>query len=131
MASQKAIRRDARALFKLSLGADGALDAGRVTAILAAVEANPPAGHLPLLRAYQRLVAAEVSRGQARIEHAGPVSEAEASAIAAAFSRHYGRAITPVTVPNPDLIAGLRVRVGDDVHDYSVAGTLAAVASAS
>lgn len=127
MASQKAIRRDARALFKLSLGADGKIDGGRLSAILAAVEANPPAGYLGVLRALLRLVSAEVARGEARIEHAGPLSADEAATVAAAFARRYNRPIAPVTVANPDLIAGLRVRIGDDVFDVSAAGTLAAI----
>lgn len=131
MASQKAIRRDARSLYKLSLGADGLLDAGRVTSILAALEANPPASYLPILRAYQRLVAAEVARGEARIEHAGPLSADEAALIAASFTKRYKRAVTPITTPNAALIAGVRVRVGDDVFDLSAAGTIGAIAAAA
>lgn len=131
MASPKAIRRDARALYKLSLGADGRLDATRVTAILAALDATPPASYLNLLRAYQRLVQAEISRGEARIEHAGPIAPEAAAAIAAGFAKRYKRPVAPVTVPNNSLIAGLRVRVGDDLYDMSVAGALAAVAEAS
>jgi F-type H+-transporting ATPase subunit delta len=131
MVSSKAIRRDARALYKLSLDAVGSLDASRVAAILAALDANPPPAYLPMLRAYLRLVSAEVARGEARIAHAGPLSQTEAQAIADAFARHYKRHVTPVMHSDPALIAGIRVQVGDDVHELSAAGTLAAIAEAA
>jgi F-type H+-transporting ATPase subunit delta len=131
MASQKAIRRDARALFKMSLGRDGKLDGSRISQILAAIDANPPSSYVPLLRAYQHLVSAEVAKGEARIEHAGPLTESDAALIAAAFSKRYNRPVVPVTAAHPNLIAGLRVRVGDDVFDLSASGTLAALAASA
>jgi len=46
------------------------------------------------------------------------------------MTRRYGRSITGVARRNDALIAGVRVRVGDDVYESSVAGQLAALASA-
>jgi F-type H+-transporting ATPase subunit delta len=78
-----------------------------------------------VLRAYLHLVANAVARGQARVEHAGQVSDQVLQNITAALARKYGRALTTVTQPNPALLAGLRVRVGDDVYEASIAGQLA------
>ncbi|MEN9813357.1 MAG: hypothetical protein RL479_2043, partial [Verrucomicrobiota bacterium] len=50
--------------------------------------------------------------------------------IAAAMSRRYGRSITGTARRNDALLAGLRVRVGDDVYESSVAGQLAQLAAA-
>jgi F-type H+-transporting ATPase subunit delta len=82
---------------------------------------------IAVLKAYQRLVAAEFARGQAVVEHAGPVSASVLDNIAAAMTKKYSRKVVSVARPNPALLAGLRVRVGDDVYESSVAGQLAAL----
>ena len=61
------------------------------------------------------------------VEHAGPVSDAVLQAIARAMAAKYGRPIAPVAQRNDLLLAGLRVRVGDDVYEQSVAGQLDAL----
>ena len=119
----------AREFFKLSL-VDGVVNADRVAGVLAYVEKHRPARTTAVLQAYQRLIAAEVARGQAVIEHAGPITPAVLNSIEAAMTKKYGRRIAPVTTPNDQLLAGFRVRVGDDVYESSVAGQLAALASA-
>ena len=119
----------ARRLFRLSL-ADGAVSPERAAGVLAWVEKHRPAGAVAVLRAYRRLVAAELARGQAAVEHAGPVSNESLQAIGAALTRKYGRPVVPGARPNPALLAGLRVRVGDDVYEASAAGQLAALAAA-
>jgi F-type H+-transporting ATPase subunit delta len=82
-----------------------------------------------VLRAYQRLVAVEVAKGEAVVEHAGAVDDAMLAAIAASMTRKYGRPVTATAKPNPALLAGLRVHVGDDIYESSIAGQLAALAS--
>ena len=52
------------------------------------------------------------------------------SDIAASMTRKYGRKVTSLARRNDDLLAGLRVRVGDDVYESSVAGQLATLAAA-
>jgi F-type H+-transporting ATPase subunit delta len=71
-----------------------------------------------------------LARSEAIVEHAGPVEPAALAAIAAALSRTYGRPVTTVARPNPALLAGLRVHVGDDIYESSIAGQLAALAAA-
>jgi len=130
MASNLKIARSlARQLFKLSL-ADGLVSAERVGGVLAYVEKNRPPHPLMVLKAYQRLVAAEVARSQAVVEHAGAVSDEALKAISAHLSEKYGRAVSAVAQPNPALLAGLRIRVGDDVYESSIASQLSALAAA-
>jgi F-type H+-transporting ATPase subunit delta len=128
MAVPKAALQLARQLFKLSF-AEGNLSSERVAGVLAYVEKTRPAHAVAVLRAYQRLVAREVARSQAVVEHAGPLSPAVVDAIAAAMARRYGRPVAATAQPNAALLAGWRVRVGDDVYENSVAGHLAALAS--
>lgn len=124
---KKQIQQLARQFFKLSV-VDGALSADRVAGVLQYIEKHRPASALAVLKAYQRLVAAEFARGQAVVEHAGSVSAAVLANIAAAMAKKYQRPVTSVARPNPALLAGLRVRVGDDVYESSVAGQLATLA---
>ena len=127
-AAAKQVQQLARQLFKLSL-VDGALSAERVSGVLQYIEKHRPANTLAVLKVYQRLVTAEVARGQAVVEHAGPVNDSVLANIAAAMTRKYGRKVTSVSRPNPTLLAGLRVRVGDDVYESSVAGQLASLSA--
>ncbi len=122
----KKLQQFARQLFALSLD-EGRLSAERVSGVLEYVEKHRPPQALALLKAYRRLVTAEVARGQAVVEHAGPVSDAVLQAIARAMAAKYGRPIAPVAQRNDLLLAGLRVRVGDDVYEQSVAGQLDAL----
>jgi F-type H+-transporting ATPase subunit delta len=126
---KKQIQQLSRQLFQLSFAA-GELSAERIAGVLQYVEKNRPANSLAVLRAYQRLVAAEVARGQAVVEHAGTVSATVLADIAAAMARKYHRKVTSVARRNDALLAGLRVRVGDDVYESSVAGQLGQLASA-
>jgi F-type H+-transporting ATPase subunit delta len=119
----------ARQLFKLSL-VDGSVSAERVSGVLAYLEKHRPANPLMVLRAYARLVAADVARSQAVVEHAGSINDAALSAIAAAMTKKYGRQVRATAKQNDALLAGLRVRVGDDTYESSVAGQLAALGAA-
>ena len=128
MAASKHVQSLARQLFKLSF-ADGAISADRVAGVLAYVEKHQPAHPGAVLKAYHRLIAVELARSEAVVEHAGAVSAAMLGTIAAAMTQRYHRTITASAKKNEALLAGLRVRVGDDVYEASVAGQLAALAA--
>jgi F-type H+-transporting ATPase subunit delta len=119
----------ARLLFKLSL-ADGAVSPERVAGVLAYVEKHRPPNPVMVLKAYSRLVAAELAKSQAVVSHAGAVNAGMLASIAASMTKKYGRAITATAAPAPELLAGLRVRVGDDVYESSVAAQLETLAAA-
>jgi len=122
------IQQLARQLFTVSL-VDGRLSNEQVAGVLAYIEKNHAANAVALLNAYQRLVAAEVAKGVAVVEHSGPVSEATLAGIAAGLTKRYGRPVTATAKANPSLLAGLRVRIGDDVYESSVSGQLAALSA--
>ncbi|MFT3868743.1 MAG: F0F1 ATP synthase subunit delta [Nibricoccus sp.] len=128
MAANKQVQQLARQLFNLSF-ADGQLSAARVSGVLGYVEKTKPAHTLAVLKTYHRLVANELAKSQAVVEHAGAVSDSLLQTIAAAMTTKYGRTIAATAHPNPKLLAGLRVRVGDDVYESSVAGQLSQLAA--
>lgn len=126
---KKQVQQLARQFFKLSV-VDGALSTERVTGVLEYIEKHRPPNTVAVLKVYARLVAAEVARGQAVVEHAGSIGETALAQIGAAMTRKYARPVVPVAKANPALLAGLRVRVGDDVYESSVASQLAQLAAA-
>ena len=126
---KKQIQQLARQFYKLSF-TNGVISAGQVAGVLDYIEKHRPANSMAVLKAYQRLIAAEVARGQAVVEHAGPINSAALDAIAAAMSKKYGRSVTAVEKRNEALLAGVRVRIGDDLYESSVASQLATLAEA-
>jgi len=122
------IQQIARQLFKLSL-VDGRLSSEQVAGVLGYVEKTQGSNAVAILKAYQRLIATEVAKGVAVIEHSGPVSEATLASIAASLSQRYSRPVTTTTKAAPALLAGLRVRIGDDVYESSVSGQLATLSA--
>lgn len=126
MSLDKKTRQFAHNLFKLSLE-DGRVSESRVGAILGWVDREKPHRAVALLREYRRLVMIEIDRNLAKVEHAGDLSADSLREIAASFSKRYGRPIEATARPNADLIAGLRVRIGCDIYENSVASQLAAL----
>ena len=125
----KQVQQLARQFFKLSV-IDGKLSADRVAGVLEYIEKHRPAHTIAVLKAYQRLIAAEVARGQAVVEHAGSVSDATLAAVSTAMTKKYSRPVATVARKNDALLAGLRIRVGDDTYESSLASQLAALAAA-
>jgi F-type H+-transporting ATPase subunit delta len=123
----KAAGQLARKFFKLSV-VEGAVSPERVTGVLEYIEIHRPANPIMVLRAYHRLVAIELARSAAVVEHAGPITDAILQAIAAALTAKYKRPVKAGAKPNAELLAGLRVHLGDDVYEASAAGQLAALA---
>lgn len=125
----KKTQQSARQFLQLCLR-DGAVDPERVRGVLAHLEAHPPAQPVALLKALRRLLVQELAKGEAVVEHAGAISPAALELLAAGLSRRYGRPVTVSARPNPALLAGLRLRIADDVYESSVASQLAALAAA-
>jgi F-type H+-transporting ATPase subunit delta len=128
-AHRKQTQQLARQFLQLSL-VDGAVSPERVAGVLEYIEKHRPPHALHVLRAYHRLVSTEIAKSRAVVEHAGAISPDILGSIEAAMSQRYSRKITASAQPSSGLIAGLRVRVGDDVYESSIAGQLQALAAA-
>ncbi len=124
MAADKQTKLLAKQLFKLSL-VNGAVSPEQVTGVLGWVEKYATRRPVALLKAYHHRIAIELAKSRAEVEHAGPVSEATLKMIEGAMNQRYKRIITASAKPNARLLAGLRVRVGSDLYESSVAGQLA------
>jgi len=126
MRADKKTKALAKQLFKLSV-VNGAVSPEQVTGVLGYIEKNSARNSLGLLKLYHRAIATELAKSSAIVEHAGPITDATLQSIAGAMSQKYKRVVTATAQPNPQLLAGLRVRIGSDVYESTVAGQLAAL----
>jgi F-type H+-transporting ATPase subunit delta len=124
MAADKQTKLLAKQLFKLSV-VNGVVSPEQVAGVLGWVEKTSPRRPVALLKAYHHRIALELAKSRAEVEHAGPVSDATLKQIEAAMTKRYSRVVTASAKSNPKLLAGLRVRVGSDVYESSVANQLA------
>ena len=126
MKSPREARKSARSLFRSCLS-DGKLDASRVRAVTDTLAAEKPRGYLAILQSFSRLVRLELERRHVVIESAAPLTESEMTKLRADINRTHGDDLTFDTAVRPELIGGLRVRVGSDVWDGSVRARLEAL----
>lgn len=76
------------------------------------------------LSAYQRVAAASRDEGVATVRVARPLADSERQRLADALERQYGRSVHLNVIVDPDVLGGIRVEVGDDVIDGTVASRL-------
>ena len=129
MAADKQTKLLAKQLFKLSL-VNGVVSPEQVAGVLGWVEKTSPHRPVALLKAYHHRIAIELAKSRAEVEHAGPVTDATLKQIEAAMTKRYQRPVTATAKSNQSLLAGLRVRVGSDIYESSVAGQLASLSAA-
>lgn len=86
-------------------------------------------GYLSLLKRFVHLMKLEYARHSAQIETAVPMPADLRSLVLERLIATHGPAITSSFVHNPDLIGGMRIKVGSDVYDGSVRSALARLAS--
>lgn len=115
----KEAQAQARRLMRLCIGPDGLLQEDVVRRVAATIETEKPRNYMGILRAFAELVRLEVARHTATITSAIPLTETEKQAICAKLD-----ARTPGLryewLVNPALIAGIVIKIGDDMVDASV-----------
>jgi F-type H+-transporting ATPase subunit delta len=103
---------------------DNQLDQRKIDALVQSLAEKKPRNYIFILENYQRLIRLEVEKRHARIESAGELSDAVRSQITASLQRKYGSNLTTEFVQSPELLGGLRIRVGSDVWDGTVKNRL-------
>ena len=127
MKISKQARRDAKQLFT-SCKVNGLLDEKRVRQAVAAVISGKPRGYVAILSHLHRLVKLDLDRRTARIESAVAAPDTLRSSVTENLTRRYGAGLDISFGTNPELIGGLRIKVGSDVYDGSVKARLSALA---
>ena len=123
MKISKDAQRIARQLMKATVEG-GRVDEDVVRTIVAKLKKDQPRGFEGILHAYQRLLRLELERSHAVVESAVALEDSARSTVEADLQKKYDGALTVEYQVNPELLGGLRVRVGCDVWDGSVKGRL-------
>lgn len=103
---------------------DGRLDGGRVSSLLESLIEKKPRHFIQVLEAYKRLLRLEVEKRTATIETATELAPDAGQQIVANLKQKYGSDLAANFVVNPELLGGMRIRVGSDVWDSSVRNRL-------
>lgn len=123
----KQARRDAKELFRSTFTND-VMDEGKVRAMVRKVAEMKPRGYVAILEHFKRLVKLEQDRRAAQVESAVALTPEQQSGVAGNLEKIYGRGLNLSFGVNPALVGGLRVRVGSDVYDGSLAARLRSLA---
>jgi F-type H+-transporting ATPase subunit delta len=123
MKLNKEIRQLSRKMLQASF-TDGQLDAGRISSLVDSVIAKKSRNYIDVLKQYRRLLRLEVEKRQATVETASEVDPAVRSGIVANLKSKYGDDLSAQFHVDPQLLGGMRIRVGNDVWDGSVRNRL-------
>lgn len=123
MKRDKKITQFAKKLVELSKEG-GIVTEARVSEVLKALKKAQHRSHLAVLKTFLVCIRREIAQQTAVVSTPATLSEESLKFIEAYFTKQYGRPINAVLEKDDTLIAGVRVRVGDDVYDGSVAGHL-------
>lgn len=105
----------------------GLLEGKALPATVALAEQSLSGSHRTVgvaLAAYQKVVADVQGKGTAVVRVARPLSAADTERLAGALSRQYGKNVHLNVVVDDSVIGGIRVEIGDEVIDGTVASRL-------
>ncbi|MDP6904335.1 MAG: ATP synthase F1 subunit delta [Verrucomicrobiota bacterium] len=124
MKGSKQSRRDAKQLFK-GCQVNGQLDEDRARKTVALLIEKKPRGYFGTLQELQRLVKLDVNSRSASVVSAVELTEGQKQNLRDSLGRMKGGDVAIEFAQNPDLIGGMRVKIGDDVYDGSMKTRLA------
>ncbi|MBU6171463.1 MAG: FoF1 ATP synthase subunit delta [Verrucomicrobiota bacterium] len=119
----------ARRLFGLCQ-TGGRLDETKLRTVVARLIESKPRDYRAVLVALQRLTRLEADRRRVTVESAVALDDASRQRVVDGLAKAHGPNLTISYTVNPELIGGLRIRVGNDVLDGSVQGRLTRLANA-
>jgi F-type H+-transporting ATPase subunit delta len=123
MKLNKEIRQLSRKMLQASF-TNGQLDPGRIAPLVDSFIAQKPRNYIDVLKNYRRLLRLELERHHATIETASEIDPAIRSEIVANLRSKYGNDLATEFQVDPELLGGMRIRVGSDVWDGSVRNRL-------
>ena len=123
MKLNKEIRQLSRKMLQASF-TNGQLDRGRISSLVDSVIAQKPRNYIDVLKNYKRLLRLELEKRQATVESSSEVDATVRSEIVANLKSKYGNDLSTEFHVDPQLLGGMRIRVGNDVWDGSVRNRL-------
>jgi|ERR1700726_2286831 F-type H+-transporting ATPase subunit delta len=123
MKSTKEARKVSRELFRHSF-TSGKLDEEKISNMVQTVLETRPRRYVDVLKDYQRLLQLETDKRHAVIESAIPLNRSLGDQIVANLRARYGEDLTTEFRTNPELLGGLKIKIGNDVWDGSIKSRL-------
>jgi F-type H+-transporting ATPase subunit delta len=123
MKINKEIRQLSRQLMRASF-TDGQLDQGKIGSLVESLITKKPRHYINVLENYRRLLRLEIEKRRARIESASELSSEASGQLVDNLKRKYGQDLIAEFSVNPELLGGMRIRVGSDVWDATVRNRL-------
>lgn len=124
MKLSKEARKAAKLLFTGSF-TEGRLDEAKVRTVVKEVAEKKPRHYLEILEGYQRYIRLEVAKRHALVESAADLERGTRDKLRRALKAKYGDDLTTEFKVTPELIGGLRIKIGSNVFDNSVQNRLA------
>ncbi len=120
MATTTKTKKVAKKLLALSLDEEGRVDEAKVRSILDSLREDPPSNHRTLLKEYQSEARRYLPTVQCGLE-VPEAGQGEVSQILTGkVNASQGNNFSVDSSQNPRLIAGYKLRVGDDVYEDSI-----------
>lgn len=99
---------------------NGALNEEKLSKSISFLGQNRPSDYVGVLTELKRLVRLDVDKRTVYIESAKQLSSAEASRLQTSLTKKHGEGLIFHFAINPELIGGLRVRIGSQIYDGTV-----------
>jgi F-type H+-transporting ATPase subunit delta len=109
---------------------EGRLDEAKLKTVVSRLIESAPRDYKAILAALQRLTRLECARREVTVESAVTLDEATRTRVVSGLTHQYGSGLVVQYKTTPELLGGLRIRVGNDVFDGSVQGRLTRLANA-
>ena len=118
----------ARRAFRMCMEGDR-LNDDKLRKVFKMIAASKPRNHQAILHSLSRLTRIELSRREVVVESSSSIDNATTERVKSGLVAKYGADLNFEFKVTPDLIGGMRIRVGNDVWDGSVKARLARLAN--
>jgi F-type H+-transporting ATPase subunit delta len=115
----------AKGLVVLSLDEEGRVVSDKISYILNELKNEPVPRALPILRKFLTLIKQKINTYEGSLEKFDSNADSSSNLISDKISHARGKKINLVIQENKSLIAGFRMRIGDDVYEDSIASRIA------
>ena len=99
---------------------DGRFNESKLREVITRLVEAKPRDYAAILAALHRLTRLELDRRKVTVESAVEIDETTRQRVVSGLATQYGTDLTAQYQVTPDLLGGLRIRVGNDVFDGSV-----------
>ena len=120
MATTTKTKKIAKKLLSLSLDEEGRVEETKVRSILDSLREDPPSNYRALLREYQSETRRYLPTFQCDLEVSAGVDGQVNRTLSDKVNSSQGNNFSIDSSQNPRLIAGYKLRVGDDVYEDSI-----------